>query len=597
MLLGPIFSLEMLTTARRVRYLVVRALYASILLATLACMYYESVRWSSWGSIHQAAGFMADFFLVFGVMQISVVLLVGPAMAAGTIAVERERRTIEYLFASDLSNAEIVFGKLIARFLLMVTIVLTGVPVLAAAMLMGGISPESLLVLTILTISTMAMVAVLSMVVSVWSGTTRDAVMRAYLILAALLIVPPCVWGGLTSAPGMFPGWVEWCNDQFLRINPFWVFFDAIEAVGGNNPGEAWKQVGAMLLNQCLITVAGALLAAWSVRRVRIAQRSGTRRGRFRLPRLRPGIGSHPMLWKEVFSDVASTKLGVAGRIAMAVLLASLLGVTFYQLWDTVRSPSSWAIRSFLQFLISMTMLVGTGILILIAARAASSITAERERDTWTSLLSAPLGSAEIVWAKIVGSIWAARWICAVLAGMLGLGVLTQPVFMIPAACMGATLSLLSLFVASLGVLGSLICRTSLRAMGMTISIGMFLGGGYLLCCFPVLSGPGDDQLVVLAPCMPFLIGVPGIVYDEISVNASLLHDEAAKMMVAYCFGMAGYAIATFGLISAAIGNFERWVGRSVPRGLLEPTYVSRHIPGSQPAEAKPEPRVPPEIA
>ena len=56
-------------------------------------------------------------------------------------------RTIEYLFASRLSNAEIVLGKLAAQILHIVYLVLAGVPILTLMMLLGGIAPEAVLAL------------------------------------------------------------------------------------------------------------------------------------------------------------------------------------------------------------------------------------------------------------------------------------------------------------------------------------------------------------------------------------------------------------------------------------------------------------------
>ena len=120
--------------------------------------------------IHAVARFSAAFFDTFAVLQLLAVVLLGPAMVAGTIAAERERRTIEYLFASSLSNAEIVLGKLAARLLHVVYVILAGVPVLALVMLLGGIAPEAVLVLLILTLSTVLTVSTLSIAVSVWSA-------------------------------------------------------------------------------------------------------------------------------------------------------------------------------------------------------------------------------------------------------------------------------------------------------------------------------------------------------------------------------------------------------------------------------------------
>ena len=116
----------------------------------LAYIYAETFRWQE-VNIQSIANFSAAFFSMFAVLQLLAVVLIGPAMAAGTIAMERERRTIEYLFTTTLSNTEIVLGKLGARVLQIFYLVLAGLPVLALAMLLGGISPESLTVLSMIT--------------------------------------------------------------------------------------------------------------------------------------------------------------------------------------------------------------------------------------------------------------------------------------------------------------------------------------------------------------------------------------------------------------------------------------------------------------
>ena len=78
------------------------------------------------GDINSIAQFTSAFFATFGVMQLLAVLLIGPALAAGTIAQERERRTMEYLYATPLSNLEIVIGKLGGRVLQILYFVLSG---------------------------------------------------------------------------------------------------------------------------------------------------------------------------------------------------------------------------------------------------------------------------------------------------------------------------------------------------------------------------------------------------------------------------------------------------------------------------------------
>ena len=120
--------------------------------------------------------------------------VVGPALAAGTIAQERERRTMEYLYTTPLSNLEIIIGKLGGRVLQILYLVLSGVPVLALAMLLGGIAPQAIASLTAITLSTVLFVTMVSMAVSAWTAKARDAIIKAYLVFFCLWVLPFQPW-------------------------------------------------------------------------------------------------------------------------------------------------------------------------------------------------------------------------------------------------------------------------------------------------------------------------------------------------------------------------------------------------------------------
>ena len=120
MLLGPIFSVDMVTMARRMRYFVLRGLYSLAMLFALWMVYINSpAAQPGVTDLAVAANLTADFFSAFSFVQLVAVLMLGPAMVAGTIATERERRTIEYLFTAQLSNIELILSKLAARMLQM----------------------------------------------------------------------------------------------------------------------------------------------------------------------------------------------------------------------------------------------------------------------------------------------------------------------------------------------------------------------------------------------------------------------------------------------------------------------------------------------
>ena len=429
-------------------------------------------------------------------MQLLAVAALGPAMAAGAIAQERERRTIEYLFASTLSNAEIVLGKLLARLMHVGSLVLAGMPILFIAMLMGGIAPEAIILLTIVTLGTALTVSIISITVSVWSARAREAVVRAYLVIIVLLVLPPIML--LMSGTWFYDVVLDPINEQLLLANPFYMLGHMLVTASSANTAMAWDAMLARSRNQAVVCVLGITASTLAVRRVHLAASGSVpkkRRRGFHL--FRPAIGDRPMLWKEIVAEPAASRLGAVGRIAVMLILFGILAPTAWVFFTTITPLSGVPITAdYLRYSTIMGALVGCGGLLLIAARAAGSITSEKERDCWVPLLSTPLELCEIILAKIMGNIWAARGIFVMLAIIWGLGAILDPRFVIAIVFMMGTLLILAVYASGLGVLYSLWCRTSMRAMAATLATGLFSGGLYMCCCMPILigGGVGDEK-------------------------------------------------------------------------------------------------------
>jgi ABC-type transport system involved in multi-copper enzyme maturation permease subunit len=573
MLLGPIFTFELVTSVRRLRYFLVRVVYALILLTILWISYIESPLYRAAPgelvSHQEMARFANDFFNVFAATQLVAVVLLTPAMIAGTIAQERERRTIEYLFASQLTNVEIVLAKFAARLLHVGCELLVGLPILALAMLMGGIAPELLAQTFAVTLATLVAIGALSISLSVWAKRSRDAVTSAYLILLAFLLVPP-----LAAAIGSQAPWLSWLADAgeaLVEIDPFVVLLSGFS--GGSV--SAWSASLPLLVCYPLFTL---LCLAWSVLRVRTVYRKSAgkaaRRRRFSLRLWRPRMGAYPMLWKEMFAETAALRFGLLARIALLLLIAAVIvpgALMFidYVFYET--GGRDQAGRGLLEYVCGVTVAVGLLGLLMVLVRAAGSVTSEKERDCWTSLISTPLSPAQIVWAKIAGSVYGARLLAAPLVLLYGMAVLvrTEVLWLIPV--MAGTWGVLALYVAALGVLFSLWCRTSVRAMAGSVATAVFFGGGYLLCCTPLFIGGGNDsEMLILAPCIPFLLYMPGDIWHEAVVANSAGFSASrieAKLVLAYVLGMGAYFAAGVVLSMTCVEGFESFAGRRIGQG------------------------------
>lgn len=341
MLLGPIFQVELVAAARQGRQYLVRVIYALIILFVLWVSYSSMSQWQSLGagggnpSISDIAQMATTFFVAFSWVQLLGILAIAPAMAVGTIASERERRTIEYLFATDLSNFEIVVGKTFARLLIVGQLVLVSLPILFIFRLLGGISADLLAGSFITAASTALVLTSLSVCVSVWSPRSRDAVMRVYRLLAVLLIVP----GVLSAMLMVFQLQLQRRSELIeaaqtalrfiLSLNPVAVLSQSMLSVFAAGAGFDFEPVLKMAAWHVGLSVALIWLATYAVRRVHLRdasrgdvkqQKGESRRGMEKL-RWRPELSDNAMLWKEAFAPTAKTKLGILGSFANAVIV------------------------------------------------------------------------------------------------------------------------------------------------------------------------------------------------------------------------------------------------------------------------------------
>jgi hypothetical protein len=262
------------------------------------------------------------------------------------------------------------------------------------------------------------------------------------------------------------------------------------------------------------------------------------------------------MLWKEMFAESAAGRMGWIGRIVIGLLIAAitipLLG-TFYECWPN--KPE--------QFIGTATVMgdfVGCFGLLIVAARAATLVTSEKERDSWVSLLSTPLTAESILQGKLGGNLYAARWIGSLLALIWLLPVLMNVRFWGVATLVMATWILLACYASCLGLAFSLALRNSTRAMAAALATLVFFGGIYLMFAMPIfailtLSGH-HEPWVLMSLCIPFLQIYPVLVWD------SNPWYQNGSMLLAYLAGMFIYAIVSYVLWNRGLVTFDERAGR-----------------------------------
>jgi ABC-type transport system involved in multi-copper enzyme maturation permease subunit len=506
-LFGPILVYDLVSTARRGRYVIVRMVYVAALMVMLFILYAEwfggrddflSLSNSETIGRNQVSAFNDSFFQMFMAVQYLVVVLLTPGITAGAVAEEKERRTLEHLLATDLHNHEIIFGKLAARLAYLALILLTGLPVLSLLELLGGVDPQMLLAGFVATGVTMLSLAALSIFNSVYATKPRTAIALTYAQAACYFIVTT---GGLWLwDAGRMPAWAEWaCSGNA------YVALENLRAtiLAGPTAGKTLVSgLPVILLRYVLFHLAVTVLCLiGSLVGLRLWARwqaSGRRRKAYVIAltqRRLPRVSARPMMWKELHAEPL-IRLGQAAQIIITTGVAlGLLFCAFVLLSVVVVGLVLGDIPGKMNTTVRLMGTALASLMVLGAAlRAAGAISGERDRQTMDALLTTPIENASIVWAKWWGSVLGVRkagygllllWIVGAATG--GLSVLALPLL---AVALFAYLG----FAASLGLGFSLRCRTTLRATTWTVVTLIGVSFGHLLltefCCGPLMRVP-----------------------------------------------------------------------------------------------------------
>jgi ABC-type transport system involved in multi-copper enzyme maturation permease subunit len=583
MLFGPIFQVELVTAARQRRQYLLRVIYAAIILFVLWISYssvtgYNQVASGGEVSISALADTATAFFYAFTWVQVLGIVAIAPVMAVGTIAAERERRTIEYLFATDLSNFEIVVGKTFARLVIVGQLVFVSLPILFIFRLLGGIPADLLAASFLIAGSTALVLTSLSVCISVWSPRSRDAVMRVYRVLAVVIVIPLMLWpllmviqvqqlGGTWWATAFADG-LAFCSS----VNPIAVLFRSMPGVVAAGAGFDFEPVLRMAAWHLGFSIALIALATTAVRRVHLrdssrGEGSSVKKGHagprwYERYRWRPQLGDNAMLWKEAFAPTAKVRLGIVGVVANAIVVVFALGLTGYFFWLALFDSYGFDDEEFFIFATIETVVLGVCFMLLLAARAAGLVTIEKERDCWISLLSTPLTGAEIMGAKILGNLYAARWGYFLLLTTWLLASFFDSRYLLLIPLLTFNFFLCTLFVTNVGLEYSLSSSTSLRAMGAALATVFFLGGGYFICgcsCFVAIAGEPDDVLFLgIAPLLPYIISAPAWIF-AVGLNDS----DSTQLLIAYGLGTIGYICVNTALVIDIFRRFDARTGRT----------------------------------
>src|SRR5262249_50884388 len=146
---------------------------------------------------------------------------------------------LQYLLTTNVTTWEIVIGKLLGRLTQLALLALAGLPLLCLMAPFTGFNLITILALVVFTILVLIGLGSASMLASVWSRQTRDAVIALYgLGLGGILLV----WGAREvaaylddvapagSPPCLLSSWLSWLDAGLIYFDPRFVLAPSLDS-------------------------------------------------------------------------------------------------------------------------------------------------------------------------------------------------------------------------------------------------------------------------------------------------------------------------------------------------------------------------------
>lgn len=417
----PLLVKELAEQSSRKRTYVVRTVYAC-LLCCFACVMFNEKFAQRWHDPFLILGHGREMFDMLLALQFAGIYFFMPAITCGVLTQEKERDSLSLLFLTRLGPWAILFEKLLARVVPMLTFLLLSLPLLAFTYSMGGITQAYLwsgiwmLLITVLQVGTLALMcsSFFRTTVSAFIGTMilgtavffvppflhavqmlpTDIPLDLFALLAPLSAIFPTPWGGINDhmvwdmfyAPSMF---FEFPNSTQFRF----VLIRSLPIVMSSVVFLLLSRV--FLVRRAFVQTRHALVRffRWLDGIYARANNNRVTRGVVLVNESTTLPDDQPVAWRETTKKSLGTIRYLARIFVVIEFPVAFLCVLIMQ--ETSDSGLQWT---------SGIMYLLWGLATLFVSVASTSlISGERSRQTLDVLLTSPLSGEEIIRQKFRG--------------------------------------------------------------------------------------------------------------------------------------------------------------------------------------------------
>ena len=597
MLVGPVFTREVVTVPRRARLYVSRTAYASALLLLTCTAWLLLTGTQLVRNVSDMARFGAILFQILAPLQLALAVFFSALAAASGVSQEKDRRTLVLLLLTNLSNSELVLGKLLASTLGVLVLFAASLPLFMLSALFGGVSFEQIARAFGVTLATALAAASLGSTMALWREKTFQTLALTVLALVFWIAAGEALargalgssWGGLPT--DLLATSVSPWQAILAAARPMVSGSGALPFFG--DPVNAYLAF-TLILVVALNGIAILMVRVWNPsREVRptsaaaeepesiwglteeaaAAARSAIDRNVHAAPGKTRQVWDNPIIWREVATWAYGRRV-LAIRIAYLVLSALAAAALAGQL------HSAGGLSTVSAALVLVPLFVLS--LVLVNAQAVTSLTTERDVRALDLLLVTDLTAKEFVFGKLGGVFYNTKEMVAVPIALCVYlwfegAISGESLFYLVAG-----LAVMDFFVAMLGVHAGMSYGNSRTAIGVSLGTVFFLFVGIATCMRMMVAFSGSFHWQI-QPFLAFMLGGGVGLYAALGARnpskaillASMIAPIATfwaitSFLLNYTLGVFLVTVLTYGfaataMLVPAIFEFDVATGRTVP--------------------------------
>jgi ABC-type transport system involved in multi-copper enzyme maturation permease subunit len=577
--IGPVFTREVITASRRPRLYVSRAAYVAGLLVLMCTAWLLLTGTQIVRNVSDMARFGALLFQILAPLQLALATFFSAVLAASGVAQEKDRRTLVLLLLTNLTNSELVLGKLLASMLNVLVLLASSLPLFLLAVLFGGVSFAQVGRVFAVTLATAVVAGSLGSTLALWREKTFQALALTVLALVFWLVAGEVVARGAVGASWLGISTVTWAaalspwQAILTATRPLIDRQDALPYVG--NAVNGFLQVAgllALVLNGLAIlrvrvwnpsreirqrgVEAGELESIWGMTEASAAaaQKAAAQSAHSAGGKTR-SVWDNPIVWREIAT-------WAYGRRVLAIRVAYLLlvGLAAAVLYGAIRGDEGLNTATGSLVLVPLFVLS----LVLVNAQAVTSITTERDLHALDLLLVTDISPKEFVFGKLGGVFYNTKEMIVLPMALCSYLWFERQISGEDLLYLLGGLAVMDVFVAMLGIHAGMSYGNSRTAIGVSLGTVFFLFVGIATCMRMMIAFNSFHWQI--QPFLAFMLGGgvglyaalgsrnPSVAIGIASVLAPIATFWAiTSFLLQYTLSVFLVTVATYGFATAAM--------------------------------------------